>query len=334
MKIAPMLLAGVCGLAPALCAQQVAIPTVSLKATIAGETPLDRPTLLKSAACDAAGNVYTQRTPGPDDMRPPIQEITAEAKSAGTYRLPDGYAGEVGAGFVAHDGVVYMAVDTRSGIYVQQFARDGSVRAKTKLQVDSDVQAWLLAVFKSGEFLLVGQRGKNLRTPFTAVFAADGRLVKEVYEPEDEEARRRAEAGDPKFGPSPFSNRFVSRGDVAAGADGNVYLLHGVSPPLVYVISPVGDVIRKFRIETGGRELTAGAIRFHAGRLAIRFDELSDSGQYLIKVIDTQGKSLGDYEVGSKEANPLALACYDAEGFTLVSESAESKLYLLKAKLP
>lgn len=51
-------------------------------------------------------------------------------------------------------------------------------------------------------------------------------------------------------------------------------------------------------------------------------------------MIDTQGRSIADYEVGSKEVNPLALACYDSEGFTLVSESAESKLYLLKAKLP
>jgi hypothetical protein len=325
MKIAPMLLAGVCGLAPALCEQQVAIPTVRLKATIAGETPLDRPTLLKSAACDAAGNVYTQRTPGPDDMRPPIQEITAEAKSAGTYQLPDGYAGEVGAGFVAPDGVVYMAVDARSGIYVEEFARDGSVRAKTKLQVDSDVQAWLLAVFKSGEYLLVGLTGRGLHTPFTAVFAPDGRLVKTIYEPEDEEARQHAEVGGWKF---------VMLGEATVGADGNVYLLHGVSTPLVYVISPSGDVIRKLRIETGHPGLTARGIKFFAGRLAIRFDGPTDSGQQLIKVIDTEGKSIADYEVGSKEVNSLALACYDAEGFTLVSESAESKLYLLKAKLP
>jgi hypothetical protein len=325
MRVAPMLLAGVCGLAPELCAQQVAMPAVSLKATIAGEAPLDRPTLLKSATCDAAGNVYTQRTPGPDDTRPPIQEMTADAKSARTYRLPDGYAGEVGASFVAHDGVVYMAVDARSGIYVEEFSPDGFIRAKTKLQVGSDVQAWLLAVFKSGEYLLVGLTGRGLHTPFTAVFAPDGRLVKTIYEPEDEQARQQAEVG---------GRQFVMLGDATVGADGNVYLLHGASIPLVYVISPSGDVIRKLEIETGHPGLTARGIKFFAGRLAIRFDGSTDSGQQLIKVIDTEGKSIADYKVGSKGVNPLALACYDSEGFTLVSESAQSMLYLLKAKLP
>lgn len=207
MTATTMLLAGLCGLAPALCAQQVASPAVRLKATIVGETLLDRPTLLKGAACDGAGNVYTQRTPGPEDTRPPIQEITTEAKLGGTFQLPRGYAGDVGAGFVNRDGVVYMAVDTRSGVYVEEFALDGSVRAKTKLEADSHVQPWFLAGFKSGEYLLVGLTGTGLHTPFTAVFAPDGRMMKKIYEPEDEQARQQAEAGGWKF---------VMLGDVSA----------------------------------------------------------------------------------------------------------------------
>jgi hypothetical protein len=67
------------------------------------------------------------------------------------------------------------------------------------------VQLLHLAVFKSGEYLAVGLTGTigenapHLRKPFTAVFAADGRLVKKIYEPEDEDARQCAEGGDPKY---------------------------------------------------------------------------------------------------------------------------------------
>jgi hypothetical protein len=50
------------------------------------------------------------------------------------------------------------------------------------------VDGFHLAVFKSGEYLVAGLTGKNSHTPFKAVFAADGRLVKKIYEPEDEEA--------------------------------------------------------------------------------------------------------------------------------------------------
>ena len=113
-----------------------------------------------------------------------------------------------------------------------------------------------------------------------------------------------------------------------------MYLLHSGSHPLVYVISPAGNVIRKLRIDTGHPELTARSIKFHGGRLAIGFDFLAESGQQLIKVVDTQGNPIGDYGVGGREVNRLALACYDSEGLTLVSESGESKLSLFKAKLP
>jgi len=45
-------------------------------------------------------------------------------------------------------------------------------------------------------------------------------------------------------------NKFILNDvDVAAGSDGTVYLLHGASCPLIYVISPDGDVVRKLRID-------------------------------------------------------------------------------------
>ena len=141
-----------------------------------------------------------------------------------------------------------------------EVARDSSVKIQTKLQLDFFVDVTHLAVFKSGEYLVVGlaesigERAPHLRTPLTAVFARDGRLVKKIYEPQDEDARQKAEGSDPKYLRccSDSGNEFVGwNADVAAGSDGNVYLMHGTSPPLIYVISPAGDVVRKFRIDPG-----------------------------------------------------------------------------------
>lgn len=238
------------------------------------------------------------------------------------------------------DGKVFQAADAQGEVFVVEFAQDGSVKAKTKLATTSYTQSWLLAVFKSGEYLLTATTGEDNLTPFTAVFAADGRLVKKIYEPDDEEARQKALPSD--WGPRTIGSiggaDFVSKGDVAAGSDGNLYLLHGTaSPALVYVISPAGEVLRKLRIDAGDSELLARSIKSYAGRLAIEFDRgfNFDTHQNLIKVTDLKGTSIAAYRmppvVGT---HSLYLAGYGPEGFTFLPYENEDKLYLVRAKLP
>ena len=167
-----------------------------------------------------------------------------------------------------------------------------------------------------------------------AIRNADGRLVKKIYEPEDEKARLQAEAGDEGYTySSGVGNKFVMLGDVAAASDGNVYLLHGGSFPLVYVISPAGDVVRKLRIDYRNnddpRHIVQGSIKFYAGRLAVGFDRQ-------IKIIDLLGNSIAAYEAGVdgfEERSSLSLACYGPEGLTLIGH-AKTKLALSKVKLP
>jgi hypothetical protein len=133
-----------------------------------------------------------------------------------------------------------------------------------------------------------------------------------------------------------WGNAFVlTQADVAAGPDGNVYLLHGTSPALIYVISPAGEVVRKLRIDTEDPNREASSIKFYAGRFAIGFDWVGNLPKSLIKVTDLKGNSIADYEIGegAGELNPV-LACYSSKGFTLIPRSAETKLHLLEAKLP
>jgi len=166
--------------------------------------------------------------------------------------------------------------------------------------------------------------------------------VRKIYEPEDEEARQRSSAAD--RGPRPVGvvgsagGDFSRYGDVAAGSDGNIYLLHETaSPALVYGISPTGEVLRKLRIEAGDPDLVARSIKFYAGRLAVEFDRWFDfdTHQNVIKVTDLEGNSMADYRmrpvVGT---HSLYLAGYGPEGFTFLPYENEDKLYLVKAKLP
>jgi hypothetical protein len=293
--------------------------------------------------CDDAGNVYARPFDPYDPMssfQAPLLEVTP-GKAAGSLRINHSFQSPHAARtFFVRAGEIYVLTGPSYGVNdVVEFVSNGSVKTQVRLGgLDSGVEVWHLAVFKSGEYLLFGVTGENLRTPFTAVFNADGRFVKKIYEPEDEDARQKAEGGDPRYDLccANSGNAFAfDQADVAAGADGNVYLLHGVSPPLIYVISPAGEVVRKLRIDAGDPALTANSIRFHAGRLAVGFDWLGHVPQNLIKVIDLKGNSIADYEVreSAGDSDPI-LACYGSEGFTLIPRGGDTALHLLTVKLP
>lgn len=348
-----LVLAGVCGIAPMLCAQESATPAVDLKETTKIDVAMtNRGSQSRGGVCDGAGNVYvrhlTSEPPGQERAALPIRKISPDGNLIGNFRVLDAFPRRSDGGveivgrsvFATTDGRVYQTAVAHDGVYVVEFAQDGSVKAKTKLATGASVTPWLLAVFKSGEYLLTATTGTDNLAPFTAVFAADGRLVKTIYEPEDEQARKKASPFDWNSRPigTVGGADFVSRGDVAAGSDGNVYLLHGTaSPALVYVISPAGEVVRKLRIDAGDPALLARSIKFYSGRLAIEFDRWFDFDphQNLIKVTDLEGNSIADYRMLPVIGNhSLYLAGYGSEGFTFVPYENEEKFYLVKASLP
>ncbi|MGD0570031.1 MAG: hypothetical protein ABSA78_16640 [Candidatus Sulfotelmatobacter sp.] len=353
MKVPTLLLAGLCGLAPTLCAQQAATPIVDLKETTRIDVPMTgRGTQSRGGVCDGAGNVYVRRRevekPGQDRAAIAIRKISPEGNLVRTFRVldafpryrTDGAVNIIGRSvFATADGRIFQAAAAPDGIFVVEFAPDGSVKAKTKLATGPATTPWLLAVFKSGEYLLTATTGKNNLTPFTGVFSVDGQLVKRIYEPEDEDALRKASPADWESRPigTVGGADFVSKGDVAAGSDGNVYLLHGTaSPALVYVISAAGEVVRKLRIDAGDSGLLARSIKFYSGRLAVEFDRWFDfdAHQNVIKVTDLEGNPIADYRIRPAEANhALYLAGYGPEGFTFVPYENEDSFYLIKAAI-
>ena len=352
MPALPLVVA--CGVAVVLAAQQAPTPIVDLKEATRIDVPLThRGNQSRGGVCDGSGNVYVRRResekPGQERAAIPIRKISPAGDVLGSLRVldafpnirTDGGVDVIGRSvFATTDGRVFQAAIAPEGVFVVEFASDGSVKSRTKLATGPSTTPWLLAVFNSGEYLLTATTGIDNLTPFTAVFAADGQLVKKIYEPEDEEARLKASPADWESRPigTVGGADFVSKGDVAAGSDGNVYLLHGTaSPALVYVISPAGKVLRKLRIDAGDPDLLARSIKFYSGRLAVEFDRWFnfDTHQNLIRVTDLEGNSIADYRIRPVEGNhALYLAGYGSQGFTFIPYENEDKLYLVKAKLP
>lgn len=287
--------------------------------------------------CDGSGNTYIrpaskEKSADPDEyLLAPVRQITRAGKLGETFRLTNG-SQDAGVGrgiFVDKEGDVYEALIAPGGVNVVHFAKDGSLKSKTKLETSAHVDPWHIIVFPSGRFLLGGESGKDQRTPYAAVFEANGQLVKKIFEPEDNFARERAEGGDGEFTRnSQQGNVFVNRGDITLGSDGKAYLLHGTSP-LVYVISPEGNVIRKMTIGEGDSSLAFRAVKSYAGRLAVA---LATFGRIEVRVTDLEGVPIGNYRWNSDKADVLNLACYDGHGFTFVTVAARNSPYLLNVK--
>jgi hypothetical protein len=354
--LSALLLAGVCAV-PMLCAQQTVPPVVELKAT---SKKVDTPMALGSpyvltAVCDALGHVYVRLLDKPKADEPlervtavPIREITPDAILVKSFRIADAFPDEAPGRtmqgrefFATTNGRVLQVAHVHGDFFVVEFAQDGSVKGKTKL-LASDLWGasdFRFAAFPSGEYLLTAMTGKDQLTPFTGVFAVDGRLLKKIYEPEDEDARLRSSLYEHRATVTGTRGiDFIESGSAAVGSDGNAYLLHGTSSPaLIYVISPKGDIVRKLRIDAGDPDLVASSIRSHDKRLAVQFKAQqwwTGTTPSLIKVIDLQGYPIRDYKVDTGVAGEVSdLAGFDSDGFTFSPDLRGNQAYLIRAKL-
>jgi hypothetical protein len=343
MKAPTLLLAGLCTMTPALCAQQVASSQVTHPSAANHiELPLDRSfQIIEGAKCDAGGNIYARamdvsRSSPSDQARLPISMFSSKGQLVRKFAAHgNGLDGAYGEHlFVSPTGTVYQVAKLFHDVYVVEFAQHGAVKSKTKLQTDAEVFPRHIAVFASGEVLLLGGTDAMGHTPYAAVFKQDGQLLKKIYEPEDEQSRLRAEAGDAEVtGPNSIGNAFVDNGDITLGSDGNAYFVHRSSPALVFAISSRGNIVRKFLVAASDSTLKVSSVSSYAGRLAFAFpadDHLE------IQVTDLKGDPIGGYVVKPEKqrdyVDSLDLACYDASGFTVASVAAGSNLYLLRVK--
>jgi hypothetical protein len=293
--------------------------------------------------CDGAGNIYVRPLPpggvlGKDQI--PLQKITPEGKLAETFQVP--LEGFMDRGvFVSSNGDVYRMgweQDTRGRAFdIVRFRKGGSVVSTVHPEIERGFWPQHLAVFPSGEFLVSGTVDDTM--PKAAVFNAAGKLIRTIYEPEDEEARNQTVAHNPKYLINPSADiRFGvydEMGDAAVGLDGNVYLLRSAPPALVFVISPKGELIRKFRVDPGDDSLISSSVWIHSNKIAVAFQPRQGMPALaLVKVVDLKGSPITSYSVEHLDAKELAgdMACYGGQGITFI-RPAETELHLLKSSL-
>jgi len=314
-----------------------------------GETIVSPETALSFSGpfpCDADGNIYLRS----GFVGAAIRKLNPKGERVAIFQPdanPDLEVGVAGHFAVTPDGELYLLVFARKEIsrYVFIFKKDGSYKEKIKLQPGFALMPSSLAVFSNGSMLITGERydhdPKDPKLPFTGIFSADGRLLKEL-KLEDDAIRSKAPS-TPASGAIPVGagSQAIIRGQIESAKDGNLYVMRAMSPAVFYVISPGGEVVRRFTVDSGQGVYIPSGMHISGSRIAVLFYSPQTMDK-IIKIVTTEGEELASYEElradgkATKGVLGLAFACYTQrpERFTfLVSdEQHHIQLKLVEAR--
>jgi len=304
--------------------------------------PAEVATGFTDLACDSDGNLYLAS----DVPSSAIRKLNAKGELVAIFQAdanPDIKVWGSGSFAVAQDGEVYHWVGAKTEItrYVLVFKPDGNYKSAIKLQPGFPWIPASIAVFANGTLLMTGQEyapehGKPM-LPFTGIFSADGRLLKEVSLEDDEKLYGMAVAHDPHVTSSmnPTGNRAVSWGRMEAAKDGNVYVMRWLTPAVIYAVSPGGEVVRRFTVDAGRDDLMPVQMHVAGNRIALLFTQ-PHTGEKVIKVVDLDGKELATYDELREHGKPKlgtlgsAFACYtlNPERFTFLVTTDDHRIQL------
>jgi hypothetical protein len=224
---------------------------------------------------------------------------------------------------VTRDGDLYVLAFMNKEVarYVLVFKPDGSYKEKIKLDPGFPWVPASLAVFPNGTLLVTGQEYDIKRNapmlPFTGIFRADGKLLKEVVFEDDDGIHDLAKSGDAQvYSPqAPNDNRAVSWGQIEAAKDGNLYIMRWLTPAIFYAVSPGGQVIRRFTVDPGNRNFRPLDMHISGNRMAVLFYE-PQTNEKIMKIVDLEGHELATYDEPQADGKStlgflgLAFACY------------------------
>lgn len=296
--------------------------------------------------CDSAGSLYLRSESAGVTA---IRKLNAKGERVALYEPasnPDVKVGNTGYFSVTPDGELYALVFAANELtrYVLVFKFDGSYKAKIKLETGF---AWVpsaMAVFPNGNMLVTGQEydrdPRKPKLPFTGIFRADGKLLKELNLEDDGAIQDMAMAQDSRvMSPTvPTSNRAVSWSQIEAAKDGNLYLMRWFSPAIIYVISPGGNVVRRFTVDAGNLDFKPASMHISGKRIALLFYQ-PQSMEKIMKVVDLEGNELATYDELRVDGKPKlgmlggAFACYtqQPERFTFLVTDDNHKIELKHA---
>jgi hypothetical protein len=294
----------------------VSVETVTAPSEMAG---LIRPPL----RCDDAGNIYLRTDSEPQSA---IHKLNSKGESIALYQATSSTMKvDVASYFdVDADGrelyeLVYPHEINR---YVFVYGANGELKSSVKLEPGFPFMPSKLAAFASGQYLVSGLEYDRDKTaamwPFTGIFAADGRLLKEVALEDDQTLHDMAASGDARVANPgrPGSNRAVSGSEVEIGGDGNAYLMRWTNPAIFYAITPGGEVLRRFTVDTGLPGYEPAAMHVYKNRIAVWLVDMQ-TGNSIMKIVDLEGHDIATYDESKagegKETDGglgAAFACY------------------------
>ena len=284
--------------------------------------------------CDGDGNLYLMTNM---DAVTGIRELNSKGERQAVFVASSAtdLKVQLAAYFsVAANGGIYQLAYLRDSIdrVVLVFNKDGTYKAGLKLQPGFSWIPSQVASFSSGDILVAGLRDDHdtkSAVPFTGVFDSTGTLRKQVVLADDQDIQDMAVDGRVTSG-HPYGNRAVEAGQMESGDDGNVYLMRRLSSPIVYVISPGGEVVRRFVVNPGSTDFIPDSMHIAGGKIAILFRE-PQTRKELVKIVDLNGKELATYEEpmdNGKGTLGGAFACYtdNPERFTFLYTDADGHL--------
>jgi hypothetical protein len=310
---------------------------------------------MSPSKCDADGNLYIRKYAMNRPMLGPVVKIDPDGKRIALFD-PAAFSqlalDRADAFSAATDGGMYQIAQSgalKPRIYVLHFSSDGSPASPTLL--DADFEVYTFAAFANGNFLVSGvkrdvqdrsDRGRN----FTAVFSADGRELERLSFPEvqgqdpqgatkagtksnaagrQNEARKDAEKDAEKPAPT------LDLADAEVGSDGNLYVMRGSSPALVYVIAPSGKILKTIKIVAPVRGAVPSAFHVSGNRLAISFRNEENESQRVIVADAQTGRRIASYDDATGVGT--SFACYSANDgvFTFLRLGEGNELEVIRA---
>ena len=306
--------------------------------------------------CDADGNLYIRKFALDRPLLGPVVKIDPDGKRTALFD-PAAFSqlelDRADAFSPASDGGIYQIAQSgivKPRIYVLHFASDGSASSSTLL--DADFEVYTFAAFAGGTFLVSGVRrdgqkkndhGRN----FTGVFSAEGRELAQLSFHKTSLSRSSgpAKAGAKSDGDGQRKSvqtealndaeqaaPTLDLADAEVGSDGNLYVMRGSSPALIYVIAPSGKIMETLKI--AGPMTGALPIAFHVSgnRLALSFWNEEGESQTMVVADAQTGREIARY--GDPTGLGPSFACYSAnEGvFTFLKLGEGNALEVIRAE--
>ena len=293
--------------------------------------------------CDADGNLYIRKYAMDRPLLGPVVKIDAEGKRTALFD-PAAFShlalDRADAFSPAADGGMYQIAQNgivKPRIYVLHFSSDGSPASPTLL--DADFEVYTFAAFTDGNFLVSGvrrdlqnknDRGRNL----TAVFSADGRELAQLSFEEPQGPAKwgaKASAGGPPKQAEKMAP-MLDLADAEVGSDGNLYVMRGSSPALVYVIAPRGKIMQTIKVAAPAAGATPSGFHVSGNRLAISFSNEEDQSQTVVVVDAQTGRQIASY--ADATGMGTSFACYSANDgvFTFLRLGEANALEVIRAE--